>query len=66
MKVKLPLPEGKVITMKLDHNIAHKCYENNLRSRRDMYMISTHREELYIKINLVPHDERRLGLAREV
>lgn len=32
LKLKLPSPDGKVMPMKLDQKVAHKCYENSLRN----------------------------------
>ena len=34
------LAEGKVVTMKVDQEVARKCYERSLRSRRDTYNVS--------------------------
>jgi len=39
MKVKLPSPEEKVITLRVDQKVVCKCYGSSLRSRRDTYMI---------------------------
>ena len=41
LKLKLPSPEGKVITMRVDKKVARKCYENSLRSRRGTYTITS-------------------------
>lgn len=60
-KVKLPLLEGKVITLKVDKKIAQKCYESSLRNRRGMYMVATTHGVPDIEINLVPDTERRPG-----
>jgi len=57
MKVKLPSPEGKVIIMKVDQNIARKCYESSLRNKRGTYMVATTHGEPAIEINHVPHGE---------
>jgi len=39
LKMKFPA-EGKVVTMKVDQEIARKCYEKSLRIRRDTYNIT--------------------------
>ena len=66
MKLKLPSPEGRVITMKLDQKMARKCYENNLRNRRGTYKIITQMGGLGVEIEIDPCNERRLKPTREV
>ena len=39
MKMKFPA-EGRVVTMKVDQEVARKCYENSLRTRRRAYNLS--------------------------
>lgn len=34
------LTEGKVVTMKVDQEVARKCYENSMRTRRSTYSIA--------------------------
>ncbi|XP_027905968.1 uncharacterized protein LOC114165580 [Vigna unguiculata] len=40
MKMKFPT-EGKIVTMKVDQEIARKCYENSLRTRRTYALAQT-------------------------
>jgi len=65
MKVKLPSPEGKVITMSVDKKIAQKCYEYSLRSMRGTYMVAT-RGEPDIEIDPIPYMDRRPRPVRVV
>jgi len=39
LKMKFPA-EGKVVTMKVDQEVARKCYEKSLRTRRDTYNLT--------------------------
>ena len=41
MKMKLPDLGGKVITIKLDPKEAKRCYENNLKMKRGVFMVTT-------------------------
>jgi len=41
MKVKLPLMEGVVITIRSDQKEAKKCYENNLKTKRSVSYVTT-------------------------
>jgi len=65
MKMKLPSLEGVVITVKSDKKEAKRCYENNLKTKRGVYAITTQppREKgvTYFKIAL----ERRPEPAEE-
>jgi len=47
MKVKLPDLAGKVITIKSDQKEAKRCYENNLKTKRGVFMVTT--RPLYIE-----------------
>jgi len=40
MKMKLPFLEGVVIIIKSDQKVARKCYENSLKSRRGVCMVT--------------------------
>jgi len=40
MKMKLPDLAGKMITMKLDQKEAKRCYENNLKTKRGVFMVT--------------------------
>jgi len=39
LKMKFPT-EGRVVTMRIDQEVARKCYERSLRSRQDAYSVS--------------------------
>ncbi|XP_027916049.1 uncharacterized protein LOC114175492 [Vigna unguiculata] len=39
LKMKFPA-EGKIVTMKVDQEVARKCYEKSLRTRRDAYSLA--------------------------
>ena len=41
MKMKLPGLGGKVITIKSDQKEAKRCYENNLKTKRGVFMVTT-------------------------
>jgi len=41
MKMKLPNLGGKVITIKLDQKEAKRCYENSLKTKRGVFMVTT-------------------------
>jgi len=41
MKMKFPSLEGMVITIKSDQKEAKRCYENNLKTRREMYVVTS-------------------------
>jgi len=41
MKMKLPSPEGGVIVIKSDQKAARKCYENSLKNRRGVFVVTT-------------------------
>ena len=41
MKMKLPSLEGTVITIKSDHKEARKCYENSLKTKRGVFVVTT-------------------------
>ena len=41
MKIKLLDLVGKVITIKLDQKEAKRCYENNLKTKREVFMVTT-------------------------
>jgi len=58
MKLKLPSLEGKLITMKVDQKMAHKCYENSLRNRRGTYTIITETRGPGLEIEADPCNER--------
>jgi len=49
MKMKLPDLGGKVITIKSDQKEVKRCYENNLKTKRGVFMVTTrapHSEEV--------------------
>ena len=41
MKMKLPSLEGTVITIKSDQKEAKKCYENNLKTKKGVFVVTT-------------------------
>jgi len=41
MKMKLPTPKEKMITMKVDQKMTWKCYESSLKNRGGTYAITT-------------------------
>jgi len=59
MKLKLPSPEGKVITMRVDPKVACKCYKNSLRSRKGTYTIRTRLGRPDVDIEHPQFEERR-------
>ena len=71
LKMKLPTDDGKVLTLSVNQEVAHKCYEDSLRSRRKVaYSVST--TKVVIDLELDPrliHSERRpqhVGEIKEV
>jgi len=40
LKVKFPTDTGRVATLRIDQTVARKCYENSLKVRRSMYVLS--------------------------
>jgi len=66
MKMTLPSLEGTMITMKSDQKEAKRCYENNLKTKRGVYAITTQppREEGVTCVEIA--QERRPELAQEV
>jgi len=61
MKMKFPT-EGKVVTMKVDQEVARKCYENSLRTRRTYTLAQAapvHGETKQEEIDPRSTDERR-------
>jgi len=46
MKMKLPDLAGKVITMKSDQKEAKRYYENNLKTKREVFMVTTRSKEV--------------------
>jgi len=74
IKMKLPDLAGKVITIKLDQKEAKRCYENNLKMKRGVFMVITrppHSEEVAppeinnIEIALAEAEIARAKIARE-
>jgi len=61
LKMKFPTDDGKVLTLSVNQEVARKCYEDSLRSRRKVaYSVST--TEVVIDPELDPrlvHSERR-------
>jgi len=66
MKLKLPSPEGKVITMRVDLKVVHKFYKDILRSRKGMYTITTQLVRPNIEIKHPSSRERHPEPAGEV
>ncbi|XP_027910365.1 uncharacterized protein LOC114169424 [Vigna unguiculata] len=71
LKMKFPFDDGKVLTLSVNQEVARKCYEDSLRSRRKVaYSVST--TEVVIDPELDPrlvHPERRpqpVGEVKEV
>jgi len=46
MKMKLPDLAGKVITIKSDQKEAKRCYENNLKTKKGVFMVTTRPREV--------------------
>jgi len=62
MKMKLPNLGGKVITIKLDQKEAKRCYENSLKTKRGVFMVTIRAPSL----EGVTHAEiTRAEIARE-
>jgi len=66
MKMKLPSLEGTVITIKYDKKEAKRFYENNLKTKRGVYAVTTQppREEGVTRVEIVR--DRRPEPAEEV
>jgi len=71
LKMKFPTDDGKVLTLSVNQEVARKCYEDSLRSRRKVaYSVST--TEVVIDPKLDPrlvHSERRpqpVGEIKEI
>ena len=61
LKMKFPTDDGKLITLSVNQEVARKCYEDSLRTRRKVaYSVST--TEVVVDLELDPrlvHSERR-------
>ena len=66
MKMKLPSLEGMVITIKSDQKEAKKCYENSLKTKREVFDVTTQppREEGVTCVEIA--QERRPKPAEDV
>jgi len=66
MKMKLPSLEGTVITIKSDQKEAKKCYDNSLKTKRGVFVVTTHppREERVTRAEIAR--ERRPEPAEDV
>ena len=66
MKMKLPSLEGTVITIKSDQKEAKKCYENSLKTKRGVFVVTTQpsREEGVTNVDITR--ERRPEPAEDV
>ena len=66
MKMKLPSLEGVVITMKSDQNEAKRCYENSLKTKREVCSVTIQppREEGVTRLEIAR--EKRPERAEEV
>jgi len=66
MKMKLPSLEEVVITMKSNQKDAKRCYENSLKTKREVYAVTTQppREEGVTSLEITR--DRRLESAEEV
>ena len=62
MKMKLPLPEKKVIMMRVDQKMARKCYESSLKNHRGTYTITTQSGEPRWVVEVDPCNEGGLNL----
>ena len=69
MKMKLPDLIGKVITIKSDQKEAKRCYENSLKTRRGIYMVTSgppYTEEVPLpRFNHAKPDRTVAEIARE-
>ena len=66
MKMKLPDLGGKVITIKLDQKEAKRCYENSLKTKRGVFMVTTRAPSVEGVAFAEITRERRPELAGEV
>jgi len=66
MKMKLPSPEGGVITKNSDQKTIRKCYKSSLKNRRGTYAITIQAGEPGWIAEVEAINERRPGLAGEV
>ena len=66
MKMKLPSLEGTMITIKSDQKEAKKCYENSLKTKREVFIVTTQppREEWVTRAEIAR--ERRPEPAEDV
>ncbi|XP_068499430.1 uncharacterized protein [Phaseolus vulgaris] len=62
MKMKLPDLGGKVITIKSDQKKAKRCYENNLKTKRGVFMVTTRAP---IEEGVAPSEIARSEIPRE-
>ena len=62
MKMKLPELGGKVITIKLDQKEAKRCYENSLKTKRGVFMVTTRAPS---EEGVAPPEIVRVEIARE-
>jgi len=68
LKMKFPTDDGKIVTLSINQEVARKCYEDSLRTRRKVaYSVST--VEVVVDPELDPrlvHSERRPQPVREI
>jgi len=66
MKVKLPSLRGGIITIKFDQKTAKKCYENSLKRKKGVCVITAQPQEVEEATCVETTKERRLEPAGEV
>nr|KYP72760.1 hypothetical protein KK1_005361 [Cajanus cajan] len=67
LKVKYPLPSGRVGVLCVDQEVARKCYEDCLRARRQLYVTQVDREVQSIELDpRMTHFDSRPAPAEDV
>nr|KYP44754.1 Retrovirus-related Pol polyprotein from transposon opus [Cajanus cajan] len=67
LKVKYPLPNGTVGTLRVDQEVARKCYGDSLKARRRLYTAQVEQEVHSIDLDpRVSHFDRRPAPAEDI
>ena len=52
--MKFPIVEGRIVTLRVDQKMARKCYKNNLRNRKGLYVVAAAHEVNTMEADLEP------------
>jgi len=64
LKLKFPIMEGRVISIRVNEKVPHNCYENNLRNKRGPYVDTVTSETNALEVDLDPaYKEQRPKLV---